>query len=74
MNTTNKKWIEAGFVDEPIAKNIDLKTEIRRMCQEKKAIIMAHYYTQGAIQEVADFVGDSLAPVSYTHLRAHETS
>ena len=40
---------------------MDLKKEIRRLCKEKNAIILAHYYTTGDIQEVADFVGDSLA-------------
>ena len=38
-----------------------LKDEIRKMCMEKDAVIMAHYYTTGDIQEVADFIGDSLA-------------
>ena len=38
-----------------------LKDEIRKLCKEKDAIIMAHYYTTGDIQEVADFIGDSLA-------------
>ncbi|MGI6242009.1 MAG: quinolinate synthase NadA [Prevotella sp.] len=57
----NKKWQELGYIDEPVAEGIDLKAEIRRMCKEKNAIIMAHYYTEGAIQDVADFVGDSLA-------------
>ena len=38
-----------------------LKTEIRRLCEEKDAIILAHYYTTGDIQDIADFVGDSLA-------------
>ena len=39
----------------------ELKAEIRRMCREKDAIILAHYYTVGDIQDIADFVGDSLA-------------
>ena len=56
-----KKWTEQGFIDEPTGKELDLKAEIRRMCKEKDAIILAHYYTVGDIQEVADFVGDSLA-------------
>ena len=39
----------------------ELKTEIRKMCKENDAIILAHYYTIGDIQDIADFVGDSLA-------------
>ena len=39
----------------------ELKAEIRKMCKEKDAIILAHYYTIGDIQDIADFVGDSLA-------------
>ena len=42
-------------------KTEDLKAEIRKMCEEKGAIILAHYYTIGDIQDIADFVGDSLA-------------
>ena len=62
-----KEWREQGFIDEAV--NVPegmneteyLKQEIRRMCQEKGAIILAHYYTIGDIQDIADFVGDSLA-------------
>jgi quinolinate synthase len=56
-----KEWIEQGFINEPVSKDTDLKAEIRRLCEEKGAIILAHYYTIGDIQDIADFVGDSLA-------------
>ena len=44
-----------------VLKTEELKAEIRKMCEEKDAIILAHYYTIGEIQDIADFVGDSLA-------------
>ena len=54
-------WKKKGFVDEAIPEATDIKKEIRRMCEEKNALIMAHYYTYGEVQDIADFVGDSLA-------------
>lgn len=57
----NKDWENKGYVDEIVDKSLDLKAEIRKMCKEKDAIILAHYYTVGDVQDVADFVGDSLA-------------
>ena len=38
-----------------------MRDAIRGLAREKNAVIMAHYYTDGAVQDVADFVGDSLA-------------
>lgn len=59
MNKEN--WLKKGYVDESIPEGIDLKAEIKKMCQEKNAVILAHYYTDGVLQDIADFVGDSLA-------------
>ena len=56
-----EEWKEKGFIADPAAEGTDLKAEIRRMCKEKNAVILAHYYTEAPIQEVADFIGDSLA-------------
>lgn len=55
------QWKEKGYIDEPIDPSVDIKSEIRRMCKEKNAIILAHYYTHGEIQDIADIIGDSLA-------------
>src|SRR5574344_37299 len=54
-------WKEKGYADAPIEAGTDLKAEIRRMCKEKQAVILAHYYTDKPLQEIADFIGDSLA-------------
>lgn len=62
MKTAAKEeWKNKGYADEPVDEGLDLRKEIRRMCAEKNAIILAHYYTKGEIQETADFIGDSLA-------------
>ncbi|MBR1682043.1 MAG: quinolinate synthase NadA [Bacteroidaceae bacterium] len=44
-----------------MSKTMDLKAEIRRLAKEKNAVIMAHYYVDGEVQDIADFIGDSLA-------------
>ncbi|MCU4174108.1 quinolinate synthase NadA [Marinilabiliaceae bacterium N1Y90] len=54
-------WLKSGFVDEAIPTSVNLKEEIIRLKKEKNAIIMAHFYQTNELQDIADFVGDSLA-------------
>ena len=61
MDIVNKDEIgKKGFIDLDVDKSIDIVEEIKLMRKQKNAVILAHFYQEGEVQDIADFVGDSL--------------
>jgi quinolinate synthase len=51
---------QRGYLDRPIPDSIDLKSEIKQLLKSKNAVLLAHYYQNEEIQDLADYLGDSL--------------
>ncbi len=51
---------DKGYIDEPVNPDIKLVEEINRLRKEKNAVILSHFYVEGPLQDIADYVGDSL--------------
>ncbi|MFV0592310.1 MAG: quinolinate synthase NadA [Draconibacterium sp.] len=56
----NNMLEERGFIEETIDPTIHLIEEITRLKKEKNAVILSHFYVDGPLQDIADYVGDSL--------------
>ncbi len=61
MSIVNKsKMEELGYIDLDVDKSLNIVSEIDIMRKEKNAVILAHFYQEAEVQDIADFVGDSL--------------
>lgn len=69
----NERLDKRGFLALEIPDNLDLSTEIKRLKKKKNAVLLAHYYQDRVIQELADYLGDSLYLAQVAEKVSNET-
>ncbi|MDA8639413.1 quinolinate synthase NadA [Flavobacteriaceae bacterium] len=60
LETATSKLSIRGYLNLPVPPKEELVSEIKRLKKEKNAVLLAHYYQNKEIQELADYLGDSL--------------